>query len=354
MPEDERASAIVLGAAGYVGGELLRLLIRHPGLRLRAAISRSSAGRPLSEIFPHLEGCSTARFESPDALRGLEDEAGEFALFSCLPHGEAAGPIKALLSAFEAKQRRLPVVDLSADFRLESAELWSEVYGRDHGAPEFLDRFRCALPDLDRGPAHPHMAHPGCFSTAVSLGAAPLIASSWCEPRVIADAVTGSTGSGRAPVPGTHHPERHASFKAYKPLSHRHRFEMEALLSAQAEEAVRVLFVPHSGPFARGIHATLHFRLHRDVSLDDLRQQMRSFYEGTPFVSVLDGLPRLKNVVGTNRCHLGVAVEGRDVVVTSIIDNLCKGAAGGALQWMNRILGLPESSGLDAPAVGWI
>jgi N-acetyl-gamma-glutamyl-phosphate reductase common form len=348
---DRAIPAFVLGATGYVGGELLRLLAAHPRFVLAAAVSSSSAGTPVAEVFPHLALMwPEARFASMAEAESRLAGRGPLAVFAALPHGESAARIACLLElAPEAR-----VVDISADFRLRDPALHARIYGRAHGAPGLLDRFFCGLPELEAGVPGPLVAHPGCFTTAVTLAAAPLVAEGLVEPRIHVSAVTGSTGSGREPGPATHHPERHGNYRAYSPLAHRHEFEMRELLRRATRGAeVDVAFVPHSGPFARGIHATVHARLQRPVSAAELREACRAFYAGAPFVQVLEAPPALKTVVGSNRALLGVAARGDTAVVLSVIDNLTKGAAGGAIQWMNRLFGLPETAGLLSPALGW-
>ncbi len=344
----------ILGATGYVAGELLRILAGHPVLRLAGALSSSRAGEPVEEVFPHLRSSwPGAVLGDPGSLDAGLGPDREIAVFSALPHGEGAARLAGLLSAAEACGTRLHLVDLSADFRLGSAEEWTRVYREPHGAPALVDRFTCGLPDLEietpRGP----IAHPGCFTTAVTLAAAPFQATGLAKPRITVTGVTGATGAGRTPTATTHLPERGSNMFAYKPLQHRHRAEMERLLARLGGEPPRVLFVPHSGPFSRGIHATLHLELTRDASSEELREIARAYYRARPFVSVLDEPPRLKDVVATNRCHLSVDVEGRDAVVVSVIDNLTKGAAGGAVQWMNRLLDLSPETGLEFSAPGW-
>ena len=169
----------------------------------------------------------------------------------------------------------------------------------------------------------------------------------------IVTGMTGRTGSGRGRQPGTHHPERHSNLYAYKPLAHRHAPEIEALAEAVTGKHTRVHFVPHSGPFARGIHVTVHAKVAGSVSTSHLVDVYQQAYAEAPFVHVVDGTPRLKSVVASNHCQVGVAAGDGAVVVMSVIDNLVKGAAGGAVQWMNRLWGLPETSGLLATAPGW-
>ncbi|MEM7357279.1 MAG: Asd/ArgC dimerization domain-containing protein, partial [Acidobacteriota bacterium] len=167
-------------------------------------------------------------------------------------------------------------------------------------------------------------------------------------------ALTGATGSGRTPKATTHYPERHANLKAYSPLAHRHAPEMEMLLTRLGGAAPRVDFVPHSGPWSRGIHATVHLDLDQPMTTDELTEHYAAFYAQAPFISVAGEPPRLKDVVGINRCHLGIAANGRRGVIFSVIDNLTKGSSGGALHWMNRLCGFDETLGLGRPGLGWI
>ncbi|MEZ6196461.1 MAG: N-acetyl-gamma-glutamyl-phosphate reductase [Planctomycetota bacterium] len=351
----DRVDLVVLGATGYVGGEALRLGAEHPRLHLAAAVSGSSAGAPIAGTFPHLDRALAGRdFAAPgEWITSLEGDA-PVAVVSALPHGASAKTLAETIAALEARGREVFVCDLAADFRLDSPAAFAEVYGQPHGAPEIAGRFLCAPPDLVAGPAPDLAAHPGCFTTAVTLGAAPIVASGLVESRLVASCVTGSTGSGRTPGPKTHHPERHGEMRAYSPLAHRHRFEMEAILGREGAGPCEVAFLPHSGPFARGIHATLAFRLRPEASVADAEAALRARWEGSPFVTVTDEPPRLKDVTGTNRAAVAVAGRGRDLVVFSVIDNLLKGAAGGAIQWINRRFGFDEALGLDRPAPPWM
>ena len=180
----------------------------------------------------------------------------------------------------------------------------------------------------------------------------PLVASGLTDGELFATGITGSTGSGRSPQPGTHHPERHSNLYAYKPLSHRHAPEVCLLAQKATGTLPKLNFVPHSGPFARGIHMTVQAHA-KGVSTADLAGIFERAYADCAFVKILDGTPRLKDVVASNACRIGVAAGEDSVAVTAVIDNLVKGAAGGAVQWMNRLCGLPETAGLIAPAPAW-
>jgi N-acetyl-gamma-glutamyl-phosphate reductase len=346
--------AVVLGASGYVGGELLRLIAGHPDLELAAAVSESCRGQPIADTFGHL---SPAYGDLPfagydDWLDGLED-GSKLALFSAAPHGSSAALIAAALRDAASKDITVHVVDSSADFRYPNQLDYEVVYGSEHGAPELLDDFVCAVPEHAATWDRPHVGHPGCFATATLLATVPLIASGLTDADLFVTGVTGSTGSGRKPQPGTHHPERHSNLYAYKPLEHRHAPEMSGLAETATGRATSVHFVPHSGPFARGIHVTVHARTDQRVSKNDLLDVYTTAYADAPFVEVVSGTPRIKDVVASNYCRIGVAASAGSVVVMSAIDNLVKGAAGGAVQWMNRLWGLPETAGLASTAPGW-
>jgi N-acetyl-gamma-glutamyl-phosphate reductase common form len=209
------------------------------------------------------------------------------------------------------------------------------------------------VPEHLAGLTTPHVAHPGCFATAMLLAAVPLLAAGLVAPTLFVSGVTGSTGAGRKPIPGTHHPLRHGDLYSYSALAHRHVPEVSACAEAASGVAAHFAFVPHSGPFARGIHVTLQAHLTRALDTAQLLERLRAYYAGKPFVRVLDEAPRVKDVAGSNYAHLSAAVSGDTVAVLCAIDNLNKGAAGGAMQWMNRLFALPESAGLTAPAPGW-
>ena len=344
--------AAVIGATGYVGGELLRLIAAHPHLELAAAASGSRAGEPIADTFPQLAPAVGEKTFSPhgDWLRDIEP-GSTLALFSAAPHGASAAVIAGVIDDCSAREVDVRVVDASADFRYRDAAAYESVYGVPHGAPQLLPDFTCAVPEHLQASGTTHIGHPGCFATAILLAAVPLLQSGLSEKELFVTGITGSTGSGRSPQAGTHHPERHSNLYAYKPLAHRHVPEIVSLVQAATGEEPVVNFVPHSGPFARGIFATVQAKT--AVSTADAGDALRSIYGNTPFVRVVEGSPRLKNVVASNRAEIGYAISGDTIVVMSAIDNLVKGAAGGAVQWMNRLLGLEETSGLAALAPAW-
>lgn len=344
---------VVLGGTGYVAGELLRLLAGHPHLRPAAILSESQAGEAVESAFPHLAGCFPGLvFSSREAL--LASLKGPVAVFCAAPHGAAAALLDGVLAEAEGAGMAAKAVDLSADFRFADATGYEKVYGHPHGAPGRLASFYCAVPEHAADTPSGHLAHPGCFTTATLLATVPLLKLGLVEPRLSVVAVTGSTGAGRTPTPTTHHPARRSNLFAYSPLAHRHEPEMEALASAASGVEAEIHFIPQAGPFARGIYATVQGRLLRPLTAEEVRSALASFYARSPFIDVLTAPPRLQDVVGTNRCRLGVAVDGDHLAVFSAIDNLVKGAAGGGIQWMNRLLGLHETAGLTQPGPGWL
>ncbi|HEX6398323.1 MAG TPA: N-acetyl-gamma-glutamyl-phosphate reductase [Steroidobacteraceae bacterium] len=346
--------AIVLGGTGYVSGELLRLLLGHPNFSIAGVMSDSAPGELAGKSFPHLAGLlGNTAFKSQADIAALIAREPASAVFCAAPHGAAAALIDSLLKASEAAGTRPRVVDISADFRFATAAGYEAVYKHAHGAPHRLSQFTCAVPEHLDKVTTPHVGHPGCFSTAILLASVPLLASGWVDPTLFVSGVTGSTGSGRKPVEGTHHPTRHSDLYSYGALGHRHAPEITALAKAATGVDAEYAFVPHSGPFARGIHATIQARLKSPRDAAQAVAMLREFYAGRPFVRVLDSAPRIKDIVASNYAHLSAVANGRTIAVMSVVDNLNKGAAGGAVQWMNRLFGLPETAGLMAPAAGW-
>jgi N-acetyl-gamma-glutamyl-phosphate reductase common form len=346
--------AVVLGGTGYVAGELLRLLHAHPHFTLAAVMSDSKPGESVAAAFPHLASAyPQLAFSSQADVQKILCESPRAALFSAAPHGVSAALIDALLAATEQAGTRPRVVDISADFRYDSAAAYTAVYKHAHGAPARLKQFTCAVPEHLAELKTAHVAHPGCFASAILLASVPLLAAGLIAPSIFVSGVTGSTGSGRKPVPGTHHPLRHGDLYSYSALQHRHVPEVTACAEAASGVAAKFAFVPHSGPFARGIHVTLQAQLTRTLDTQKVVTALQAFYADSPFVRVSGEAPRVKDVVGSNYAHLSAVVMDGTVAVLCALDNLTKGAAGGAVQWMNRMFELPESSGLTAPAPGW-
>ena len=345
--------AVVLGASGYVAGELLRILAGHPQFRIAAAVSQSNAGAPVESVFPNLTGLwPDFRFRS---LADLEEVLQEpCAVFSCAPHGASAGLVANVLKLAGERDSDVRIVDVSADFRYATAEAYEQVYGSAHGAAELLPLFSCALPEHRVKADTPHIGHPGCFASALLLASVPLMRFALTDGPLFASGVTGSTGAGKQPLATTHHPLRHSNMFAYRPLKHRHAPEVEEVCEAVAGHRPQLQFVPHSGPFARGIHLTMQAALKPSVDGRQVTDAFEQSYADAPFVHLTNSPPRLKNVTGGNHAHVSVAVENGTVAVFVVLDNLVKGAAGGAVQWANRMYGFDETAGLAAPGPAWI
>jgi N-acetyl-gamma-glutamyl-phosphate reductase len=349
-----KVPTIVLGGTGYVAGELLRLIVGHPGLELRAVLSDSQPGESVAKSFTHLAPVlGQLKFSSLEEIKRLVASIPSCAILAAAPHGVSAGLIDGILSAAETAGTKPRLVDISADYRYTTAGAYEAVYKHPHGAPDRLKQFTCAVPEHLAKASTPHIAHPGCFATAQLLAIVPLLKLGITEPRLFVAGVTGSSGSGRTPSAGTHHPQRHSDMYAYNALGHRHAPEVAALAAAASGIQPEVCFIPHSGPFVRGIHVTVQATAIKAMKSADLIAALGDFYKHSPFVRVTAEMPRIKDVAGSNYAQLSAATDGKTVAVMCAVDNLTKGAAGGAMQWMNRLLGYEESLGLTAPAAGW-
>ena len=350
----EKIPAIVLGGTGYVAGELLRLIAAHPFVELKAVLSDSQPGELVARSFAHLAPVYPAlTFSSLAEITQLVAALPKSVILSAAPHGVAAKLIDDLLTAAEGNGRQARVIDISADYRYPTPGAYEAVYKHAHGAPDRIAQFSCAVPEHLDKVTTTHIAHPGCFATAVLLASVPLLKLDLIEPRLFVAGVTGSTGSGRSPGAGTHHPQRHSDYYSYNPLSHRHTPEISALARSASNVQAEFNFVPHSGPFARGIHVTAQAVAKRSVKTAEIVAALGDFYRGKPFVRVAPELPRIKDVAASNYAYVSGAANGNAVVVMCAIDNLVKGAAGGAMQWLNRAYGFEETAGLATPAAGW-
>lgn len=332
---------VVLGGAGYVGGELLRLLSDHPDVTAVRAMSRSHEGRSWS-------GCHPSFVNKPDDPVFDDFDpgaAGAWAdvVFLALPHGESQHH----LATIEAGGPRL-VVDTAADFRLADREAFEAAYGV-HSRPELLGAFHNGLADVagERLAGAARIAVPGCFATAAMLSLWPLVPVLGPDSNPVCWAATGSSGSGATAKEGTHHPFRAHNFYAYGVDGHRHEPELdEMLVEWCGAEAPRCSLLTHSAPLVRGIHVTV--RVRPSEPIDDPMALLHDAYDGRWFVHPLESPPRLTSVVGTNHAHIHAAARrgGEELVVLTVIDNLVKGAAGQAVQAMNLALGLAETAGL--------
>lgn len=331
----------IVGGTGYTGVELLRLLARHPQVELATITSRADAGTPVSKMFPSLRGYVDLNFVHPDHAQLDQCDA----VFFATPHGIAMQQAQALLDA------GVKVIDLAADFRIKDVAEWEKWYGISHTSPALVAEAVYGLPELHREQIRGArlVANPGCYPTAIQLGLIPLLEAGLVDhTHLIADAKSGVSGAGRKEELGNLFCEAGDNFKAYGVKGHRHLPEIRQGLALAAGHPVGVTFVPHLTPMIRGIHATLYATLKRDADVQALFEQR---YAGEVFVDVLPAgsHPDTRSVRGANSCRIAVhRPQGGDtVVVLSVIDNLVKGAAGQAVQNMNIMFGLPESTALE-------
>jgi N-acetyl-gamma-glutamyl-phosphate reductase len=342
----EKIDVGIVGASGYGGGELIRLLARHPLARVRTAVSETYAGQPVTAAWPGLAAQSDLRFERYED--GAEVAQCDV-VFLAMENGKAMETAPHLLGA------GCKVVDLSADFRFADTGLYTRWYKMDHTALEWARRAVYGLPELraEAIAGASLVGNPGCYPTASILALAPLMAERAIDPAsIVIDAKSGVSGAGRSKFALDYHfPEANESVSAYKPAgTHRHTAEIESALGDLAGGEFPVTFTPHLIPVTRGILATCYATLRGRQSAEELLDLYRSFFADKPFVVVLaDGLPATKHTLGSNRCHIGLALDTRmnRVTVVAAIDNLVKGMAGQAIQNMNLMCGFPETAGLD-------
>lgn len=342
MGSVDQVPVVLVGATGYTGVEALRLLHAHPGVRLAGLCADRRAGQPLADHLPAWTDIPLPAVERFDA--DAVAAAGAIAVLA-LPHGTAQTATAELLA------RGVRIVDLSADHRFDDPDVYAAVYA-PHQHPESLKHTVYGLPELHREAirAARLVGVPGCYPTAVTLAAAPAVRAGLLAPgeAVLADCKSGVTGAGRSPGPANIFGETSEGFRAYKTLAHRHAPEMARNLGGRT-----VHFVPHLVPMNRGILATVYLRLAPGVDAEQVRATYAAAYADEPFVSLLPAgaHPDTRNVRGTNRCHVGLFVDGALLCVQSVIDNLGKGAAGQAVQCLNLMTGRPETEGLGHAAL---
>lgn len=335
----------IVGGTGYTGVELLRLLVQHPHCELKVITSRKEAGMPVADMFPNLRGRVGLAFTEPsrEALTACD------VVFFATPNGVAMSEARALYDA------GVRVIDIAADFRLKDVTLWEQWYKVRHACPELVAEAVYGLPEVNREQIRGAriVANPGCYPTSVQLGFLPLVESGVVDlDHLIADAKSGVSGAGRKAEVHTLLAEASDNFKAYGVPGHRHLPEIEQGLAAMARRAVRLVFTPHLAPMIRGIHATLYARMTKDADLQGLFERR---FANEPFVDVLPpgSHPETRSVRGANVCRIAVHQPGGGdmAVVLSVIDNLVKGASGQAIQNMNIMFGLDETSGLQQVAL---
>ena len=327
----------IINVTGYAGSEIARILHNHPEVELVSVTGRSAAGKQLSDVFPHLREMSmtvTAEIE----------ESVDF-VFSALPHAASAEKLAPFIDD------GVPVVDMSADFRLKDLPTYESWYKVEHPCPHHIEIAVYGLPELHRSEIRQTklVANPGCFPTGTVLGMAPAVKAGIVHPEVISDSKSGISGAGRSASMEYGFSELNDNMSAYGLNGHRHLPEMTQELSAvSSNSAVSVTFVPHLAPMTRGILGTHYARLSRDVKQAEVDEIYRSFYADEPFASVVAAPPATKHTWGSNDCLLYPHVNEASgtLIVVSALDNLVKGAAGAGVQNMNIMLGLEETAGL--------
>jgi N-acetyl-gamma-glutamyl-phosphate reductase len=346
MDSEQMIKVGIVGGTGYTGVELLRLLALHPQAQLETITSRGEAGLAVADLFPNLRGHVDLVFSAPD----IDVLAACDLVFFATPNGIAMGMAEQLLS------RGVRIIDLAADFRLKDPALWRQWYGMEHACPKLLEEAVYGLPEQNRAAIAGArlVANPGCYPTAVQLGFLPLLESGCVDTdSLIADCKSGVSGAGRKAGIGSLLAEAADNFKAYSVPGHRHLPEIRQGLEAAAGYPVGLTFVPHLTPMIRGIHATLYARLGNNAP--DLQSCFETRYRDEAFVDVMPAgaHPETRTVKGANHCRIAVhrPGDGATVVVLAVIDNLVKGAAGQAVQNMNIMFGLRESTGLESIAL---
>jgi N-acetyl-gamma-glutamyl-phosphate reductase len=330
----------IIGASGYTGAESIEIILRHNEAKLVYLSALPEECGAVEEVFPRLAGRCSLQIEplDIDKLSGLADVA-----LCCLPHKVSMGFVPKLLKA------GLKVVDFSADYRIKSTEVYEKFYQVKHTDTANLKRAVYGLPELFREQIKDAdlIANPGCFPTGALLAIIPLLKEGLVETNsIIVNAVTGISGAGKNPSSKFHFPNMNENIFAYSIGTHRHMPEMEQIASEIAGSDVQILFQPHAGPFDRGILSTVYCQPKKKTAGEQLTKLYKDFYAGEPFVQICGDAPAVKNVAGTNYCHIFVTcVKGR-IVVFSAIDNLVKGASGQAIQNMNIVFGLEETLGL--------
>ena len=339
----------IIGATGYTGAELLRLLNRHPKVCLTAVTSEKQVGKPIAQLFPHLYNAPDLICESFD-LEILSQKADFF--FLALPPTKGMGMVESLIN------KNKKVVDLSADFRLRDPDHYARWYKIPHEKPSLLKKAVYGLPEIHRDKIKQSnlVANPGCYPTAALLGLAPLLKSLLIDPSsIVIDAKSGVSGAGRNPQLTTLFSEANEALSAYNVLDHRHRPEINQEISGLTGTSVSVPFVPHLIPMTRGILTTIYAKMTTSINSQDLVERFHSFYKTEPFIRILreGSWPNTRNVRGSNVCQIGMTVDqelGRLIVITAI-DNLVKGASGQAIQNMNLMMGFEEPLSLDDSAL---
>lgn len=337
----------VLGATGYAGIELVRLLTKHPRVKITHLISKSYAGQKISQVYPSFENILDLTLEdiNIDAICADSD-----VVFTALPHGASKEVIPPLV------ERGIRIIDFSGDYRYNSKEVYEQWYGEKHSSPHLLEKAIYGLCELHREEIKNAslIGNPGCYTTCSILALAPLVSNKLIDTKnIIIDAKSGVTGAGRTASLDFSFSECTENMKAYKIATHRHTSEIEQELSLLADEDIFLSFTPHLVPLKRGILATCYANLKNSISAEEIINTFKEFYKNEKFIRIYESgkLPDTKNVAGSNFTDIGIAVDERlnRVVIVSCIDNIVKGASGQAIQNMNIMFGINEYEGIDSP-----
>jgi len=348
MSKNKKINAVIIGASGYTGAELVRLLAFHPNVEISALVAESNAGKKMAELYPHF---SMLDLPATIALKKVKWKNVDVA-FCCLPHGTSQQVITKL-------PKDIKIIDLSADFRLEDPKHYEKWYGHKHRAPKLQKEAVYALTELKRERIKKAriIANPGCYTTTSLLPLIPLLESGRIRPdsSIIIDAKSGITGAGRSAKTANLFAEVNENVKPYSIGGHRHVAEIEQELSKAANKDIIVTFTPQVVPMNRGIVATIYVDMHKKTDAAGLKEVLAEQYKNEYFVHVADGdyVPTARDVVGSNHAMMNVfadRVKGRAIIV-SVTDNLLKGASGQAVQNMNLIFGLDEKTGLEQVAL---
>jgi len=333
----------ILGASGYTGGELVRILVNHPNVKISYITAERHAGKKVSEVFPHLKGIVDLKLEKLDS-KNIPDDIE--IVFAALPHGTSADVIH------EIYDRNVKIIDLGADFRLSEGN-YRQWYG-DHPCTDILKDAVYGISELYKKQIAESslIANPGCYPTSSILPLAPLLKKNMVdESSIIIDSKSGVSGAGRSPSLDLHFCEVSEGFKAYKVAGHRHSPEIEQHLSEYSNKNVEIIFTPHLIPIDRGILSTIYVKTDKEYKTSELIQTLKQFYKGCSFIRIYDEdqFPNISYVRGSNYCDIGIKSipEKKSAVIVSVIDNLVKGASGQAVQNMNIMMDLPETTGLN-------
>jgi N-acetyl-gamma-glutamyl-phosphate reductase len=333
----------ILGASGYTGGELIRILVNHPNVKISYITAEKHAGKKVSEVFPHLKGILDLKLEKLDPKKVPDDID---IVFAALPHGTSAEVIH------EIYKRNVKIIDLGADFRLNEGN-YRQWYG-DHPCSDILEDAVYGISELNKEQIAETklIANPGCYPTSSILPLAPLLKENIVdENSIIIDSKSGVSGAGRSPSLDLHYCEVSEGFKAYKVAEHRHTPEIEQHLSEYSKKDVNIIFTPHLIPIDRGIFSTIYVKTDKEYTTSELLQKLKDFYKNSHFIRIYDEgqFPNISYIRGSNFCDIGIKSipEKKSAVIVSVIDNLVKGAAGQAVQNMNIMMDLPETTGLN-------